>query len=544
MKKLVTSYTFDASAKTIDSADFTSLEKILLITNVTDGIIIYNFADAAKGGTLAGTVLTLDHDTTSMDDADKLQIFVDIGISVGNGTTDTGTQRISISSDSTGLVFSKLKDASGNNVSVQTPGDAMAAAPTTTLGAAAFNLVYNGTNYVRQRGDATDGTLVNLGANNDVTVTSGAITETNSASIKTAVETIDNAISGSEMQVDVVAALPAGTNNIGDVDVATLPVAFDTGTRSATTQRVTIATDDLVPVSLASVPAHNVTNAGTFATQATLQAGSAQIGHLEANQSTNVAQVNGVTTSTGNGTTDTGTQRVSISSDSTGLVFAKLKDASGNNTSVQTMGDTMSGAPTTTLGTASFNTVYNGTNFVRQRGDATDGTLVNLGTNNDVTATGNVAHDGADSGAPVKVGAKASTSVSGVTLVANGDRTDLLAGVDGVQIVRPNSNLEDIVSGNASNTDGSSTQVIASSGAGIKTYLTDVTVTNSSSGNIIVELKDGSTVKWTFPVPANAGVTHSFTTPLAGTAATAWNFDPSTATTTVYCSAAGFKSKI
>jgi hypothetical protein len=34
-----------------------------------------------------------------------------------------------------------------------------------------------------------------------------------------ALQILDNAISGSEMQVDVVAALPAGTNNIGDVDV-------------------------------------------------------------------------------------------------------------------------------------------------------------------------------------------------------------------------------------------------------------------------------------------------------------------------------------
>ena len=52
-------------------------------------------------------------------------------------------------------------------------------------------------------------------------------------SIKTAVETLDNAISGSEMQVDVVAALPAGTNaigklaansgvDIGDVDVTSV----------------------------------------------------------------------------------------------------------------------------------------------------------------------------------------------------------------------------------------------------------------------------------------------------------------------------------
>lgn len=76
-KKLVTSYTFDASAKTIDAADFTSLEKIQLITNVTDQIIIYNFADSSKGGTLVGTTLTLEHDTTSMDDTDKLQIFVE-----------------------------------------------------------------------------------------------------------------------------------------------------------------------------------------------------------------------------------------------------------------------------------------------------------------------------------------------------------------------------------------------------------------------------------------------------------------------------------
>lgn len=78
-------------------------------------------------------------------------------------------------------------------------------------------------------GTAADGLLVNLGANNDVAV-SGTVTANLSATdnavldaIQAAVELIDNAISGTEMQVDVVAALPAGTNNIGDVDVLTLP---------------------------------------------------------------------------------------------------------------------------------------------------------------------------------------------------------------------------------------------------------------------------------------------------------------------------------
>jgi len=72
------------------------------------------------------------------------------------------------------------------------------------------------------------------------------------------------------------------------------------------------------PVSLASVPSHAVTNAGTFATQATLQANSGvDIGKLTANQSVNVAQVNGVTALMGNGVTGTGSQRVTVASDNT-----------------------------------------------------------------------------------------------------------------------------------------------------------------------------------------------------------------------------------
>jgi hypothetical protein len=43
------------------------------------------------------------------------------------------------------------------------------------------------------------------------------------ASMDTNLGTVAGAVTGSEMQVDVVAALPAGTNNIGDVDVLTLP---------------------------------------------------------------------------------------------------------------------------------------------------------------------------------------------------------------------------------------------------------------------------------------------------------------------------------
>ena len=83
-KKLVYNYTFDASAQTIVISGNFKLRTIQLITNVTDGIIIYNFADSTKGGTVSynstndETTITLEHNTTSMSDSDELQIFVDI----------------------------------------------------------------------------------------------------------------------------------------------------------------------------------------------------------------------------------------------------------------------------------------------------------------------------------------------------------------------------------------------------------------------------------------------------------------------------------
>lgn len=90
MKVKVINYTFDASAKTVTFTDYSPvlLNSILLITNVTDNIIIYNFADATKGGTVATNVLTLTYDTTSMDDTDKLLIYYD-DTSI---TTDYATQ--------------------------------------------------------------------------------------------------------------------------------------------------------------------------------------------------------------------------------------------------------------------------------------------------------------------------------------------------------------------------------------------------------------------------------------------------------------------
>ncbi len=80
------------------------------------------------------------------------------------------------------------------------------------------------------------------------------VLETNSAAIKTAVETIDNAISGSEMQVDIVASLPAGTNNIGDVDISSIAA----GTNYIGKTRLTDGTTDAEVIPLTNYNAQAV----------------------------------------------------------------------------------------------------------------------------------------------------------------------------------------------------------------------------------------------------------------------------------------------
>jgi hypothetical protein len=81
MKKLISNYTFNAAARTVALNDYAAvdLEGLLLITNVTDNIIVYNFADPTRGGGINSNVITLAYDTTTMSNSDALQIYYDDG---------------------------------------------------------------------------------------------------------------------------------------------------------------------------------------------------------------------------------------------------------------------------------------------------------------------------------------------------------------------------------------------------------------------------------------------------------------------------------
>lgn len=77
MKIKVQNYTFVVSTKKVTLTDYSiiRLDSLLLITNVTRNIIIYNFADDTCGGTVSTNQLTLAADLTGMLNTDKLQIF-------------------------------------------------------------------------------------------------------------------------------------------------------------------------------------------------------------------------------------------------------------------------------------------------------------------------------------------------------------------------------------------------------------------------------------------------------------------------------------
>ena len=79
MKTLITDYTFNAATGQVvfTSIPTPTIEQLLLIINVTDGIFLYNFADPLRGGTFTANTLTLNWNTTAMSNSDKLTIYYD-----------------------------------------------------------------------------------------------------------------------------------------------------------------------------------------------------------------------------------------------------------------------------------------------------------------------------------------------------------------------------------------------------------------------------------------------------------------------------------
>lgn len=111
---------------------------------------------------------------------------------------------------------------------------------TITLPSGASTAAHQVTQNTHLSNIATNTTGVSTAANQ--TTSNGLLTtiDADTGNIATSTATIAGAVSGSEMQVDIASAIPAGNNNIGDVDVTNLPstVATNAGANDSSTLRV------------------------------------------------------------------------------------------------------------------------------------------------------------------------------------------------------------------------------------------------------------------------------------------------------------------
>jgi len=142
-------------------------------------------------------------------------VAIDVALDKAN---DSVTIYANTAADGTGTSTVPLVDAAGNLqidiVSSALPsGGATAANQATIIGHVdGVETLITSTN---SKIDTFDAVLDNiLTKNTEIDAVLDTI-DADTGAIKTAVEVIDNAINGSEMQVDVVAALPAGSNTIG-----------------------------------------------------------------------------------------------------------------------------------------------------------------------------------------------------------------------------------------------------------------------------------------------------------------------------------------
>lgn len=148
-------------------------------------------------------------------------------------------------------------------------------------------------------------------------------------------------------------------------------------------------------------------------------------------------------------------------------------------------------------------------------------------------AAGDIAHDSADSGNPVKVGSVAYNfdGTAPGTAVAEGDRVNQIADVYGRQFVETTHPNYWTLSADYASAQ-TNTSLKTAPGASLKLYITDVIISNgATAGNITLLDGSGGTVKLELYPGINGGLAMSFRTPIVLTANTALCITSTTVTT-------------
>jgi hypothetical protein len=165
-------------------------------------------------------------------------------------------------------------------------------------------------------------------------------------------------IASDQTAVPVSGSVAIGANSSVNVaQVAGTATDVNSGLKSAGTQRMVLATDQPQLTNALKVDGSAVTQpiSGTV----TANAGTGTF-TIQSNASINNAQVGGNAIATGNGATNTGTQRVTISSDSTGQVALASGATVGINAGSNTIGNVGINAGTNAIGTINVSPAASG----------------------------------------------------------------------------------------------------------------------------------------------------------------------------------------
>lgn len=211
-----------------------------------------------------------------------------------------------------------------------------------------------------------------------------------------------------------------------------------------------------------------------------------------------------------------------------------LRNASGGELGTATDPVNVEGAVTVSDGGGTLSIDDAGGSLTVDGAVTVSGTVTaNAGTGTRASG-GDVAHDSADSGNPVKIGGKARQT--NPAAVADGDRVDATFDDVGRQVVVLNAarDLETHAKVTLSNT--TETTLLAAAGSGVFLDVTKLLITNTSSTAVRVDLRDatGGTVQLEVAIAANGGAVIDFAVPLRQTTANnAWTAQLSAAVSDV-----------
>jgi hypothetical protein len=362
--------------------------------------------------------------------ADANGLLVNLG--ANNDVTVTGT--VSAAQQGAWAVTSTI----ANTVTIDSELPAAAAladdtANPTVPGVGAFAHVYDGSTWDRLRGTAADGVLVNLGSNNDVTVSNTV-----------AVEIIDG--------ISV---------SIADVTVTNaVDVAGDLGP----VEQIDLTNSNPVLVAIVDGSGDQITafGGGTQYTEGDTDAsitGTAMLMEVAANA---LAPVQGT-------------------------VADGLLVNLGSNNDVAVSGSVTANAGTN-LNTSAL-ALESGGNLAAIAASASVLDDWDNGASDGASVSGDVAHDTADAGEPVKIGAKAVAHGSNPTAVDAGDRTNLYANRHGIPFMlggHPN-----IITTRANYSSAQTDTAIVSASAGQKIVVTRISVLADKANSVDVAARVG-----------------------------------------------------